>query len=99
MSESNFFPYYLSDIVNDNVRWAPAKPALIFEDRVITWAGFATATARLHGGTRPQPLHRHLFRPWQTPRARRRRDDRVASRLPERIGTVAITDRRRCSRR
>jgi fatty-acyl-CoA synthase len=45
MSESSFFPYYLSDIVDDNVRWAPEKPALIFEDRIITWADFATETA------------------------------------------------------
>jgi fatty-acyl-CoA synthase len=47
MLERNFVPYYLSDIVQDNVRWAPAKPALIFEDRIITWAGFAKETARL----------------------------------------------------
>jgi fatty-acyl-CoA synthase len=58
MSESNFVPYYLSDIVSDNVRWAPAKPALIFEDRVITWAEFATETARLQAGLSAQGVGR-----------------------------------------
>jgi fatty-acyl-CoA synthase len=58
MSESNFVPYYLSDIVNDNVRWAPAKPALIFEDRVIIWAGFGTETARLQASLAAQGVGR-----------------------------------------
>jgi acyl-CoA synthetase (AMP-forming)/AMP-acid ligase II len=57
-SESNFVPYYLSDIVSDNVRWAPAKPALIFEDRIITWAGFAIETARLRVGLAAQGVRR-----------------------------------------
>ena len=58
MSESNFVPYYLSDIVSDNVRWAPTKPALIFEDRVITWAGFATETARFQTSLAAQGVGR-----------------------------------------
>src|ERR1700689_552264 len=58
MSESNFVPYYLSDIVNDNVRGAPAKPALIFEDRVIIWAGFGTETARLQASLAAQGVGR-----------------------------------------
>lgn len=58
MSERNFFPYYLSDIVDDNVRWAPAKPALIFEDHVITWAGFAAETARIQAGLAAQGVRR-----------------------------------------
>ena len=58
MTEINFTPYYLSDIVSDNVRWAPAKPALIFEDRVITWAKFAMETARLQASLAAQGVGR-----------------------------------------
>ena len=58
MSERNFFPYYLSDIVDDNVRWAPAKPALIFEDQVITWAGFGRETTQLQTSLAAQGVGR-----------------------------------------
>ena len=58
MSESNFVPYYLSDIVSNNVRWAPTKPALIFEGRVITWADFAIETARLQASLAGQGVGR-----------------------------------------
>nr|WP_281414990.1 AMP-binding protein [Azospirillum picis] len=48
----------MSDIVADNARWAPDRPALIFNDRTLTWAAFADAVATLQHGLAEQGVTR-----------------------------------------
>lgn len=43
-------PYFLADIVSDNVRWAADQPALIFEDRIYTWSDFDQQVQGLRRG-------------------------------------------------
>lgn len=43
-------PFFLSDIVKDNARWAPDASALIFADRTWTWRQFHDETQRLQQG-------------------------------------------------
>jgi len=42
--------YLLGDIVADNVRWAANEPALIFKDKVRSWAEFSADMARIQQG-------------------------------------------------
>ena len=44
------YPYLLSDIVAENERWVPNETALIFRDRITTWAGFAREMRRIQHG-------------------------------------------------
>ncbi|MFC5584391.1 class I adenylate-forming enzyme family protein [Nitratireductor kimnyeongensis] len=43
-------PFFLSDIVSDNARWAPDATALIFGDQSWTWRQFHDETRRLQQG-------------------------------------------------
>ena len=44
------YPYLLSDIVAENERWVPNEIALIFRDRITTWAEFAREMRRIQHG-------------------------------------------------
>lgn len=44
------YPYLLSDIVTENERWVPDEPALIFQEKVTTWAQFAADMRRIQRG-------------------------------------------------
>ena len=48
--ESAGLPYLLSDVVADNVRWAPDAPALIFGTRIRNWREFAQDMAAIQNG-------------------------------------------------
>ncbi|UZF95749.1 class I adenylate-forming enzyme family protein [Bosea sp. NBC_00550] len=48
--ESAGLPYLLSDIVADNVRWAPDEAALIFGTRIRNWREFAEDMAAIQNG-------------------------------------------------
>ena len=52
------FPFLLSDIVADNLRWCPEAPALIFADRTRSWAEFAADMTRLQRGLAAQGVGR-----------------------------------------
>lgn len=43
-------PYYLHDIITDNVRWAADAPALIFNDKTYTWSDFHAQVEGLRRG-------------------------------------------------
>ena len=51
-------PFLLSDLVADNERWCPDAPALIFADRVRTWAEFGSDMRRLQRGLAAQGVGR-----------------------------------------
>lgn len=48
--ESAGLPYLLSDVVADNVRWAPEASALIFGTRIRSWREFADDMAAIQNG-------------------------------------------------
>lgn len=50
LNESPTCPYLLSDIVADNVRWAPDDVALIFKDKIRTWQEFDTDMRKIQQG-------------------------------------------------
>ena len=48
--ETGGYPYLLTDIVTENERWTPDKPALVFRDRITTWAQFGEEMRRIQNG-------------------------------------------------
>jgi acyl-CoA synthetase (AMP-forming)/AMP-acid ligase II len=48
--ENAGLPYLLSDVVADNVRWAPQEAALIFGTRIRNWREFAEDMAAIQNG-------------------------------------------------